>query len=37
MNTKYKNSTPADKEMEIRKEMTRGLVKFTREDLQQCR
>jgi hypothetical protein len=37
MNAKYKNSTPAEKETEIRKEMIRGLVKFTREDLQQCR
>jgi hypothetical protein len=36
MNAKYKNRTPAEKETEIRKEMIRGLVKFTREDLQQC-
>jgi hypothetical protein len=34
MNTKYKNSTQAEKETEIRKEMIRGLVKFTRGDLQ---
>ena len=34
MSAKYKNSTPAEKETEIRKEMIRGLVKFTRGDLQ---
>ena len=34
VNAKYKGCTPLEKETEIRKEMMRGLVKFTRGDLQ---
>jgi len=34
VSAKYQASTPLEKETEIRKEMIRGLVKFTRGDLQ---